>query len=179
MSYACQVPGCDRSVPIRSTIKSGEYTGLKCCGVCKNKYDKKEVVKKPIPKFKEQSREKRRIEREGLPEFFQSMVYELKYRPVCENCGCRLNPYVHPYSNIAHILSKRTYPSVMMNRNNVVFLCTEKDHSGSDVRSCHSEFDNKPGERKSMPVFAVARARFREFEHLIKEQGKERNLFES
>ncbi len=167
-NYPCEVPECGRSVVIRSTIRSGKFKGLKACPSCKSRYDKTvKVVRK--------SHDKRREQRSGLPVFFETAIEELRRKPFCENCGEHINAWIHPQNNVAHILSKRNYKSVMDNDLNRVFLCSSKDSENC----CHEKFDNHLQDRPSMPVFEIAMIKYRLFKDDIIEMGKERMIFEN
>jgi hypothetical protein len=176
--YHCEIPTCGRPVQIRSTIKSGEYKGKKVCGSCKQKFDGKTVIQKPIKKFTKKNVEKRKEERKGLPEFFQTAISLLKLNPYCQNCGCKINVHLFPQNNIAHVLKKEKYKSVMANAFNYVFLCDSKDNN-VDHSSCHYDFDNRVTERPLMPVFETVLARYEMFRDKVVEQGKEREIYEN
>lgn len=175
--YRCEIPDCGRSVQIRSTIKSGEFKGKKCCTFCKNKYDGKVKPKKPIAKFTQKNLEKRKEVRKDLPKFFTQAMQLLKLNPYCQNCGCKINVQLHPVNNVGHILSKSHYRSVMANPFNYVFLCSSEDNV--DGKSCHYDFDNKILERPYMPVFEIVMAKYRLFKDDVLEQGKEREILEN
>jgi len=177
--YTCEIPDCGRSVQIRSTIKSGEYKGKKCCGACKQKIEGKVKPRTKIKKFTQKGMDKRKEERKGLPEFFTDAIEELKRKPFCQNCGCKINVSLHPVNNIAHLLSKRHYKSVMINPYNRVFLCDNKDHSIDSNRSCHKLFDERINDRSEMEVFTVALILYAMFKDDVVEQGKEREIFEN
>lgn len=168
--YNCEIPGCNNKVTIRSTIKKGEHKGLKACGFCKSKFDGKSL--KP---FNEKRREKRKKEREDLPDFFQDSIEELKDKPVCANCGCSINVNYLPHTNIAHILPKSRYKSVMSNKYNFILLCSFKDNE--DGSSCHYHFDNNINDIPLMPCFKEAKRKFNLFKDEVKEKGKILDIF--
>jgi hypothetical protein len=153
--YTCEVPGCGRTVPIRSTIKSGELVGTKCCGSCKSRYDKKKVVVK-----------RKEID-EDLEAFFADGIKELTDSPICENCSCKINVGYNPRWNIAHILPKSIYKSVKANKDNLLFLCTQKDNGNF----CHETFDSTADKRTAMPVFKRAKEKFELFKNRVSERG--------
>lgn len=153
--YPCE--NCGREVPLRSTVRNNDqHKGKKVCGGCKLRLDKKKD--------------------EGKREFFERAIQELKNEPYCENCGCRIDTSFMPAANIAHILAKSKYKSVAWNRLNRVFLCAGKNDE--EYKNCHGRFDTDIEGRKDMPVYSVAQERFRTFMRDIKEQGKEREIFE-
>lgn len=166
--YDCQVPSCRNKAAIRSKIKTGEFAGSLACTYCKSKFDG--GIKKQTAKNKK----KRKEERSGLPEFFEKAIEDLCERPICENCGSRINAGFFPASNIAHILSKRRYKSVMDHPDNYVLLCSGKD----DANGCHEKFDNDIEGRVNMPVFTIAKKKFEKFSPFCLEKGAERTIFE-
>lgn len=171
--YKCEIPGCNHQLAIRSTIKSeGEFKGKKCCYICKHKYDyqllkAKESKPKPIPKITQKTKDRRAEERKDLPAFFERAISLLRQKPICENCGCNINAYLHPVNNCAHIVPKQHFKEVMAHPQNLMFLCTEKDHPYDSPKSCHWEYDNSVKNRLSMPVFALAVRRFNSFKDKI------------
>ncbi len=174
-NYSCQIPGCDRKVSIRSSVKTpGPMKGLKCCPTCKAKYDAKPKTFTPIKKVTEKTAARRKEERQGLPAFFNLMIAELKLRPFCDNCKMPIKHYVHPVNNVAHILRKSRFKSVMTDKNNIVFLCADKDENGHD---CHHQFDSDISGRVNMPVFALAQEKLTLIKGKIKESGKELEIF--
>lgn len=163
--YDCDI--CGKSVPIRSVIKGGEYLGKKACTYCKKKYDK------PVKRNTVAKREGR----ECLQGFFSEAIKKLLDKPVCQNCGCDIKAYLHPQNNIAHILNKSKYKSVMCHPDNYVFLCDSKDNE--DGSSCHGEFDSRLSGRPNMPVYNLCVEKFNQFSHLCEERGNERSIFEN
>jgi hypothetical protein len=169
--YICEIEGCGRKVQIRSTIKTNqEFIGKKCCPQCKQKLDGGQKQMTPLQKCTVKGVEKRKEERSGLPEFFQKAIEELSRKPFCQNCGCKINYGFYPVNNVAHILSKRLYKSVMSNHNNRVFLCTMKDDAGN---GCHEQFDGPLSNRVGMQVFDEAVRKFSLFKDEVEERGKE------
>lgn len=167
--YDCQIPGCDNKVSIRSKVKSGEYRGLMACGYCKKKFDGGGIKKSTA-----KGSQKRKEERKRLPDFFNNAIEELKSKPICQNCGCTIKYWLNPTHNVAHILSKRRYKSVMDELYNYVLLCTEKD--GDNM--CHEKFDNKVAERVNMNVFQLALNKYKKFSDKCLENGQERIIFD-
>ena len=167
--YPCQIPGCTKSATIRSTIKTGEHKGKKACGYCKQKYDGRS-----IKHSSEKAKTKRKEDRKGLPSFFSKATQEVKANPICQNCGCKIRWWSHPVNNVAHLLSKSRYKSVMSNENNYVILCSEKDLGNG----CHELFDTKISERPNMKVFPVALEKYKKFREEVLENGKEKIIFE-
>lgn len=170
-NYECQIPTCDRTVTVRSTIKEGEYRGLKVCPVCKVKYDKGH---KGMKKQTEKNRDKRRRERSGLDKFFKDAIEELSKKPFCENCGRMLNMNYNPHWNIGHILPKQRYKSVMSHPDNWIGLCTSKE--GGD---CHHKFDNDISSIENLKCFEKAKRKFDKFKDQVLERGKIFDIFEN
>jgi lantibiotic modifying enzyme len=168
--YICEIPDCGRSVGLRSTLKTGDFKGKKVCPGCKQKYDKK------VPKEVSSTVKKRKDLRQNLPFFFEKAILELKQKPFCENCGCKINVHFQPQNNIAHVLSKSTYPSVLNHPLNRLFLCSSKDSEGL---FCHEQFDKSKSHRENLPVFLLAAERFSKFKDQVEEFGWERKQLES
>jgi hypothetical protein len=163
-------------VPIRSTIKSGEHKGKKACPGCKHKLEGENKPRKKIKPFTQKSRDRRKEERAGLPEFFENAIQALIMNPKCANCGCRINISYEPVRNIAHILPKSKYKSVMDHPLNWIPLCTSKDQDiGVD---CHYRFDNRIMDIPKMPCFTLAKYRFEKFKGEVTERGKIFTIFE-
>ena len=177
--YQCEIPDCGRLLVIRSTIKTGEFKGKKACPQCKQKIEGKKPKKNYIKKYTQKGLDKRKSERAGLPEFFDTAIEELKRKPFCQNCNCSINVSLLPHNNIAHLLSKQRYKSVMTNPYNRVFLCDTKDHPIDNPRSCHAKFDSSIYGRSEMEVFTVALILYGMFKDDVLEQGKEREIFEN
>mgnify|MGYP001558445277 CR=1 FL=1 len=152
---------CDTPVSIRNTIKNGEFRGKKACIACKILHDA--VRKKPT-----RPNEKRKRERAGLPEFFALAIEELRLQPICQNCRGRININYEPVRNIAHILPKQRYKSVMTHPDNKLFLCAGKDGQSS----CHERFDSGVSAMTEMPCFALAAENFKKFQDKVTERGK-------
>lgn len=84
--------------------------------------------------------------RKGLPEFFQEhcrIISEQGHR--CQNCG---GPLQGSVTEVAHILPKGTFPEVMMEDDNILYLCF--------YGGCHNKFDSVRSSRQSMPVYELA-----------------------
>jgi len=177
--YSCEIPECGRLVNIRSTVKTGELKGKKCCGICKQKLEGKKKVQKLVVKQTKKNLEKRKTERQGLPEYFSEAIAALvSLYPNCQNCGGKIKTWLLPHNNIAHILKKSHYKSVMSNPYNRVFLCDSKDNPETG-KSCHYEFDNKITERPFMVVFDIVMVKYRLFKDDVLETGKEKLILDN
>lgn len=164
--YNCEIPGCNNVVSIRNKIKSGEFKGKKACIFCKNKIDYS--IKSVNKKEKKKSIDYKDYFRHGI-----NILYK---RPICQNCGRGINISLHPFNNIAHILSKKKYKSVSNNINNMLILCDDKDRLSGI--GCHRLFDNKILNREFMPVFELAKIQYEKFKHLVEEKGIEYEILE-
>ena len=174
--YNCEIDGCSRSVDIRSTIKTGEHKGKKACPVCKHVIEGIVKPRKKLKPFTQKNINKRKTERADLPIFFKAAIDELKESPICQNCGAMINASYVPIRNIAHILPKSIYKSVMTHPDNKIFLCSSKDHdSGID---CHYRFDNSIMDIPNMPCFKYAKKKFERFKDEIVERGIIFRIFE-
>lgn len=172
--YDCEMPDCDSKVTIRSTIKTGDHKGKKVCQACKSKADGSGLsTSTKLKPFTKKNQDKRREEREGLPDFFRSAIRTAEKSPYCDNCGRVLNLTYNPHWNIAHILPKQRYKSVMTHPFNWISLCTSKEDG-----DCHYKFDNNINEIPQMPCFERAKKRFEVFRHEILERGKIFTIFD-
>lgn len=91
----------------------------------------------------------------GELEIFKIIWEEREH--VCQVCSSTL--HVFDVWNMAHILSKKSYPSFRLNKENIWLLC----------RSCHDKYDNRGVEDK--PEFSKLleeKQRLKELYHLIK-----------
>lgn len=174
--YKCEVEGCDREVSIRSTIKNGENKGLKACTGCKQIHDGKQVKRKALKPFTEKTKKKRMQERSGLPKFFEDAIEELKTSPFCVNCGGRINVNYEPVRNVAHVLPKSIYKSVMAHPDNRIFLCSDKDMNGKD---CHYIFDNEIEQIEDMECFEKALEKFEKIKNIVTERGKVFRIYDN
>lgn len=162
----CEI--CDREVPIRSTIKTGDNKGKKACPICKHKCDGEPTPKAKLKRQKSKTAIRRKKEREDFPEFFHQAITGLKHRPWCQNCGAKINTNYKPHHNIAHILPKSRYKSVATHPDNKLFLCASKD----DQNSCHEKFDGGFSNMMKMKVFPLAAEKFKKFREKVTENGK-------
>lgn len=173
--YECQMPGCSSTVMIRSTIKTGEFKGLKVCQLCKSKIEGVVKPRTKLKPFTTKKKESRSEERKELPDFFNQAIERMKENPICANCGCRINVNFNAHWNVAHILPKQKYKSVMNNEFNWIPLCSSKDIGGKD---CHNAFDTNISGIKDMPCFIVAKENFKKFKDSVQERGKIFYIFE-
>lgn len=97
-----------------------------------------------IKKYSKKGLEKRKAERECLPEFFKKHI-EIARGKCCEECGERLRGDV---SEIAHRLPKSTFKSIQCLDNNVVYLCSYKSSN-----NCHSKYDGTNEQLQSLNIF--------------------------
>ena len=125
-----------------------------------------------IRKYSKKGLEKRKTERECLPEFFKKHI-EIAKTKCCEECGAKLKGNV---TEIAHVLPKQYFKSVMCSDLNVLYLCGLY----SD-KECHSKFDNSPQEKvKEMEIYPKVQEIFKQLEEEITEKinYKHRDLYE-
>jgi hypothetical protein len=99
-----------------------------------------------IKKYSKKGLEKRKAERECLPEFFQKHI-EIAKGKCCANCGERLRGEV---SEIAHRLPKSFFKSIMCDDNNVVYLGGRFSSCG-----CHSLYDGTNEQLQSLNIFSA------------------------
>lgn len=97
-----------------------------------------------IKKHSKKGLEKRKQERECLPEFFQKHI-DIAKGKYCTNCGERLRGEV---SEIAHRLPKSTFKSIQCLDENVVYLGGRFSSCG-----CHSLYDGTNEQLQSLSIF--------------------------
>lgn len=115
-----------------------------------------------MKRYSKKGLEKRRAERECLPEFFQKHI-EIAKSKYCEECGEKLRGNV---SEIAHVVPKQYFKSVMCNDLNVIYLCGMFSEN-----NCHSNYDNWSAEKvKEMKIFPIVKERFKKLETEITEK---------
>lgn len=127
--------------------------------ICRMKYSKKGL-------------EKRKAERECLPLFFQKHI-EIAKTKCCEECNAKLTGNV---SEIAHILPKQYFKSIMCSDLNILYLCGMWSEN-----QCHSLFDNSVQEKvKQMKIFPKVQEVFKQLEGVITEKinYKHRDMYE-
>ena len=115
-----------------------------------------------IRKYSKKGLEKRKEERACLPEFFKKHI-EIAKTMCCENCGERLRGDV---SEIAHVLPKQYFKSIMCEDLNVLYLCGMYSNN-----QCHSNFDNFPQEKvKQMNIYPKVIEIFKQLQEIITEK---------
>jgi len=97
-----------------------------------------------MKKYYKKGLEKRKAERECLPEFFQKHI-EIAKTKCCTNCGEKLKGEV---SEIAHRLPKSTFKSIQCDDDNVVYLGGRFSSCG-----CHSLYDGTNEQLQSLSIF--------------------------
>ena len=104
-----------------------------------------------MKQYSKKGLEKRKAERECLSEFFIRHVNKIKTEKLhCANCEEQLKGDV---SEVAHILPKQYFKSVMCSDENVNYLCSWKS-----INNCHGKFDNCNDEEfKKMIIYGISR----------------------
>lgn len=135
-NYKCEIPGCNTTCKIRSTIRNpnSEYNGLKVCNLHASQYR----VKKTSDKTR-QTLKNRKEQRKDYGEFYSRYV-QIANKSRCEECGCKLQG---SSTEVAHILSKSVSPEVATDDDNIVLLCSEH----------HAMFDSSLSKRSTMKCF--------------------------
>lgn len=115
-----------------------------------------------IKRYSKKGLEKRKEERECLPEFFKKHINIAKGM-YCEECGERLKGNV---SEIAHILPKNYFKSIMCSDLNVLYLCGLYSNN-----NCHYNFDNFAQEEiRTMNIFPKTQLAFEQLKNNITEK---------
>ena len=145
--YPCEK--CGRMVPVRSK-------GL--CPSCRQK-EKGYMKKKPIGASNKNP---------GIPGFFRLMLEKLEYSRMSYT-GRPIN--FPTAANICHILPKRTYKSVSMDEENIIFL-TDEEHTRFDELIDRLEFEKLESEYGFVWKRAVRQVLSMESKEKIKERGR-------
>lgn len=114
-----------------------------------------------LKKYSQKALDKRKAERQCLPDFFKRHI-EIAKTKCCEECGAKLKGHV---SEIAHVFPKQYFKSVMCSDLNVLYLCG----MFSD-KQCHANYDNRTVEKiKEMKIYNTACNIFAEIKDKITE----------
>lgn len=115
-----------------------------------------------MKKYSKKGLEKRKLERECLLEFFKKHI-EIAKTKCCEECGAKLRGNA---SEVAHVLPKQYFKSIMCSDLNVLYLCGMYSDN-----QCHSNFDNFPQEKvKEMKIYPKVQEIFKQLEEEIIEK---------
>ena len=115
-----------------------------------------------MKKYSKKGLEKRKEDRACLPEFYKKHI-KISKDKYCEECGNKLKGNV---TEIAHILPKSYFKSVMCNDLNVIYLC-----GLYSVNNCHSNFDNQSHDYvKNMNIYKKVQYVFKELENILEEK---------
>jgi len=134
------------------------------CRRTSNKHNREFVFNLQMLYLMSRTSDKRKEERKCLPEFFERhlrVVLDTKSR--CAECNDLLKGNV---SEIAHVMPKGYFKSIMCNDLNVIYLCGMYSEN-----QCHSKFDNSAVEVvKTMKIYKIIRQRFQILRGDIKEK---------
>jgi hypothetical protein len=114
-----------------------------------------------IRKYSKKGLEKRKAERECLPEFFKKHI-EIAKGKCCENCGEKLKGEV---SEIAHRLPKSYFKSIQCDDDNVVYLGGRFSNCG-----CHSLYDGTNEQLQSLSIFLAEKEIIKELLEKVTER---------
>jgi hypothetical protein len=116
-----------------------------------------------IKRYSKKGLEKRKAERQCLPEFFMKHVDIIKKeKKCCENCGERL---IGDVSEVAHRLPKSTFKSIQCDDDNVVYLGGRFSSCG-----CHSKYDGTNEQLQSLSFFAEEKLKVEELLEKVTEK---------
>ena len=99
-----------------------------------------------MKKYSKKALEKRKLERECLPEFFKKHI-EIAKTKYCEECGAKLKGNI---TEISHVLPKQYFKSVMCSDLNILYLCGIYSNN-----NCHSNFDNSAQEKLKQQITEI------------------------
>lgn len=96
----------------------------------------------------------------GLIIWFEFGIKNLP--PICENCGenINFNNREEAFGSQAHILPKAHFKSIQTNLFNRLILCRFGNF-------CHAQYDSNWANAQKMPVFKLAKERFKKFDRYI------------
>lgn len=114
-----------------------------------------------MKRYSKKGLEKRKQERACLPEFFQRHI-EIAKTKRCEECGTKL---LGDVSEVAHILDKSRFKSIMCLDENVSYLCSWKSKN-----NCHSLFDGSSEQLQNMKIFAEKRLKIEKLLETVTEE---------
>ena len=115
-----------------------------------------------MKRYSKKGLERRKAERECLSEFFERHI-EIAKNKKCEECGERL---IGDSSEIAHVLPKKVFKSVMCEDDGVLYLCGKFSSN-----QCHTNLDNLPDEKiKEMRVYPKIQEIFQQLKDRITEK---------
>lgn len=104
-----------------------------------------------------------------LSPYFAYHITQIEKNPYCANCGEKIQA---SHFHVAHILPKRSYPSVKSNLDNAIYLCTSV--LGGN-QNCHYMFDDNANDKDWLEDFHALDkilVQFNKFKHLVVETGK-------
>lgn len=114
-----------------------------------------------IRKYSKAGLEKRKAERECLPEFFKKHI-EISKTKFCEECGDKL---LGDVSEVVHRLPKSTFKSIMCDDDNVTYLCSWKSRN-----NCHSLYDGSNEQLQSLSIFSTEKEIIKELLEKVTEK---------
>lgn len=114
-----------------------------------------------MKKYSKKGLEKRKAERECLPEFFQKHI-EIAKTKCCAECGDKL---IGDVSEICHRLPKSTFKSIQCDDDNVTYLCSYKSSN-----NCHSKYDGSNGQLQSLSIFSAEKEIIKELLEKVTEK---------
>ena len=106
-----------------------------------------------MKKYSKKGLERRKTERECLPDFFQKHI-EIAKTKCCEECGAKLKGNV---SEIAHRLPKSFFKSIMCDDDNIVYLCGMYSNN-----MCHSKYDGTNEQLQTLNIFSAEKERVKD-----------------
>lgn len=115
-------------------------------------------------KYSKKGLEKRKKDREGLKEFFEECISQIKKENLrCAECNEKLKGHV---SEVAHILPKSSFRSIQTNKLNWIPLC-----GMYSINQCHTNFDSFSVEKfQKMFVFSKISLIFDKLTELVTEK---------
>jgi len=112
-------------------------------------------------KYSQKGLERRKEERQCLPEFYKKHI-EIAKTKHCENCGQKLKGEV---SEIAHRLPKTYFKSIQCNDDNIVYLGGRFSSCG-----CHNLYDGTNEQLQELKIFTQEKEKIKQLLEKVTEK---------
>lgn len=166
---------CSREVNIRSKNKNpnSPFFNKKLCSGCNYIHTEHETKSYKIPKQTVKNKIAKSEKKKLLDPFFEYHIEKIKKGEKCIHCNIQLKGI---RDEVAHILPKRKYKSVMNNLDNAVYMCSRLGIN------CHKEWDDHENNAEyllSMPGVSKVVDKFEKFKKFVTETGSELTTLEN
>ena len=161
--YKCDIPGCEKMVKIRTTVKNkdSEFFGKRVCPYHASQFNKKSEISDKTKR----TRSIRAEIRKDYPEFFKKHI-EIASKKRSDESNVKLKGNVY---EVCHILSKSLSPEVATNDLNILYLSAEE----------HNKFDSSLSKRKEMKCFDLSVERYKLLKPLLLKNTSETLFYDN